>query len=148
MFLFTKSLLFSAHICDDHVLWVRIVSYIKTTYSTRPEAKTGGIQTISLAVLEDILVWVILAVPSAFSLGGSALQGLYALLLTVAFITIIIVIIRPNFNDIHGYYPWHEDDYNVYVVVGCFLLLLIGLFITGVMNKYMYSEKMKWIDFC
>jgi Kef-type K+ transport system membrane component KefB len=97
--------------------------------------KPIGIQTISLAAVEDIVVWVILAVASAFSSGGSALQGLYTLLLTLAFIAIMFFAIRPIFSRIHGYYLHHEDDCNVYIVVGCFLLLLIASFTTEVMGK-------------
>jgi Kef-type K+ transport system membrane component KefB len=95
-----------------------------------------GIQTISLAALEDIVVWIVLAVASAFSSGGSALQGLYTLLLTLAFIAVMFVIVRPVFNRIHGSYLRREDDCNVYVVVGCFLLLVIAAFTTEVMGKY------------
>jgi Kef-type K+ transport system membrane component KefB len=97
-----------------------------------------GIQTISLAAVEDIVVWVVLAVASAFSSGGSALQGLYTLLLTLAFIAIMVFIIRPIFIRIHGYYLSRKDDCNVYIVVGCFLLLLIASFTTEVMGKYIY----------
>ncbi len=95
-----------------------------------------GIQTISLAAVEDIVVWVVLAVASAFSSGGSALQGLYTLLLTLAFIAIMIGIVRPIFSRIHGYYLRREDDCNLYVVVGCFLLLVVAAFTTEVMGKY------------
>ena len=95
-----------------------------------------GIQTISLAAVEDIVVWVVLAVASAFSSGGSALQGIYTLLLTLAFIAIMIGIVRPIFSRIHGYYLRREDDCNLYVVVGCFLLLVIAAFTTEVMGKY------------
>ncbi|CAF4504854.1 unnamed protein product [Rotaria sp. Silwood2] len=97
-----------------------------------------GIQTISLAAVEDIVVWVVLAVASAFSLGGSALQGLYTLLLTLAFILIMVFIIRPIFNLIHGYYVRQENDCNVYIVVGCFLLLLIASFTTEVMGIHAF----------
>ncbi|CAF1281212.1 unnamed protein product [Rotaria sordida] len=97
-----------------------------------------GIQTISLAAVEDIVVWVVLAVASAFSSGGSALQGLYTLLLTLAFILIMVVIIRPIFNLIHGYYERRENDCNVYIVVGCFLLLLIASFTTEVMGIHAF----------
>ncbi|CAF1529800.1 unnamed protein product [Rotaria sp. Silwood1] len=97
-----------------------------------------GIQTISLAAVEDIVVWVVLAVASAFSSGGSALQGLYTLLLTMAFILIMVIIIRPIFNLIHGYYLRRENDCNVYIVVGCFLLLLIASFTTEVMGIHAF----------
>jgi len=97
--------------------------------------KPIGIQTISLAAVEDIVVWVILAVASAFSSGGSALQGLYTLLLTLAFIAIMVIIIRPILQFIHGYYLRRNNDTNVYLVVGCFLLLVAASFTTEVMGK-------------
>ena len=97
--------------------------------------KPIGIQTISLAAVEDIIVWVILAVASAFSSGGSALQGLYTLLLTLAFIAIMVLIVRPVLRKIHGYYLRHNNDTNVYLVVGCFLLLIVSSFTTEVMGK-------------
>lgn len=97
--------------------------------------KPIGVQTISLAAVEDIVVWVVLAVASAFSSGGSALQGLYTLLLTLAFIAIMVIVIRPIFGRIHGYYHERGNDCNVYIVVGCFLLLLIASFTTEVMGK-------------
>jgi Kef-type K+ transport system membrane component KefB len=95
-----------------------------------------GIQTISLAAVEDIVVWVILAIASAFSSGGSALQGLYTLLLTIGFIAIMVLIIRPILGSIHNYYLRRNSDTNVYLVVGCFLLLVVAAFTTEVMGKF------------
>ena len=102
--------------------------------------KPIGIQTISLAAVEDIVVWVILAIASAFSSGGSALQGLYTLLLTLAFIAIMVLIVRPLLGLVHGYYLRRDNDSNVYLVVGCFLLLVIASFTTEVMGKYAMFE--------
>jgi Kef-type K+ transport system membrane component KefB len=98
--------------------------------------KPIGIQTISLAAVEDIAVWVVLAIASAFSSGGSALQGLYTLLLTLGFIAIMVFIIRPILKWIHGYYLRRNNDTNVYLVVSCFLLLLVCSFTTEVMGEY------------
>ena len=97
--------------------------------------KPIGIQTITLAAVEDIAVWVVLAIASAFSSGGSALQGLYTLLLTIAFIAIMALIVRPILNFVHGYYLRRNNDTNVYLVVGCFLLLVVAAFTTEVMGK-------------
>ncbi|CAF1317549.1 unnamed protein product [Rotaria magnacalcarata] len=100
--------------------------------------KPIGVQTISLAAVEDIVVWVILAIASAFSLGGSALQGLYTLLLTLGFIAIMIFIIRPILNCFHGYYLRRENDTNIYLVVVCFLLLVVASFTTEVMGIHAF----------
>jgi Kef-type K+ transport system membrane component KefB len=97
--------------------------------------KPIGIETISLAAVEDIAVWVILAVASAFSSGGSALKGLYTLLLTIAFIAVMVIVVRPSLKWIHGYYLRRNNDTNVYLVVGCFLLLVVASFTTEVMGK-------------
>ena len=97
--------------------------------------KPIGIQTISLAAVEDIVVWVILAIASAFASGETALKGLYTLLLTLAFIAIMILIIRPILKQIHRYYLHRNNDTNVYLVVGCFLLLVVAAFTTEVMGK-------------
>jgi Kef-type K+ transport system membrane component KefB len=106
-----------------------------------------GIQTISLAAVEDIVVWIVLAVASAFSSGGSSLQGLYTLLLTMAFIAIMIFIVRPIFNRIHDYYLCRDEDCNLYMVVSCFLLLVVAAFTTEVMGKYISYEDVKCIVF-
>jgi len=106
-----------------------------------------GIQAISLAAVEDIVVWIILVVATAFAADSSALQGLYTLLLTLAFIAIMVLIIRPAFGRIHGYFLSREDDCNVYIVVGCFLLLLLASFTTEVMGNYRSFEiKCRFFD--
>ncbi len=97
--------------------------------------KPIGVQTIAIAAVEDIAVWVVLAIASAFSSGGSALQGVYTLLLTLGFIAIMFFIIRPILNWIHRYYLRRNDDTNVYLVVACFLLLLVAAFTTEVIGK-------------
>ncbi|CAF0772759.1 unnamed protein product [Didymodactylos carnosus] len=98
-----------------------------------------GIQAISLAACEDIAVWIILAIASAFSSGGSALLGLYTLLLTVAFILIMFLIVRPILRLIHKYFmEKKKDETNVYLVVLCFLLLIVCAFTTEVMGIHAF----------
>lgn len=102
-----------------------------------------GVQAISLAAIEDIVVWIVLACASAFSEGESAIHGLYTLLLTLAFILIMVVLIRPVFVRIHKYFVSRGDDCNLYVVVICFLLLLLGSFTTEVLGKfYIFENRM------
>ncbi len=83
-----------------------------------------GVLTISIAAIEDIAVWVILAVASALSKGGPTIQGLYTLLLTGAFVFIMFIIIRPLLALLHGYYYRRNDEYNVYLIVVCLLVLV------------------------
>lgn len=107
--------------------------------------KPIGIQIISIAAVEDIVVWIVLAVASAFANGGSPIQGLYTLLLTLAFLAIMFLIIRPILKLIHGYYYRRNDDTNIYVVVICFLLLIICAFTTEIMGKNQYFAKIRLI---
>jgi len=97
-----------------------------------------GIQAISLAAVEDIVVWVILAIGSAFASGDTALKGLYTLLLTLAFILIMFVIVRPILHRIHRFYLRRNNDTNVYLIVLCFLLLLVSAFTTEVMGIHAF----------
>ena len=68
--------------------WFFCLSYVLATLFNAMSLlhKPIGIQTMSLANIKDIVVWVILAIANAFSLGYSTLQALYTLLLTIAFI--------------------------------------------------------------
>jgi Kef-type K+ transport system membrane component KefB len=111
--------------------------------------KPIGIQIVSIAAVEDICVWVILAIASAFANGGTPLQGLYTLLLTLAFIVIMVFIIRPILKWIHAYYYRRSDGTNVYVVVICFLILLAAAFTTEVMGKK-FCKKINFysVNFC
>jgi Kef-type K+ transport system membrane component KefB len=107
--------------------------------------KPIGIQIVSIAAVEDICVWVILAIASAFANGGTPLQGLYTLLLTLAFLAIMVFIIRPILKLIHGYYHRHNDGTNIYIVVICFLTLLAAAFTTEVMGKK-FCKKIHFIQ--
>ncbi len=73
--------------------------------------------TISIAAIEDIVVWVILAVATALSKGGPSIDGLYTLLLTFGFAFIMFIIVRPLLSLLHGYYFRRKDEYNLYLIV-------------------------------
>ncbi|CAF4282221.1 unnamed protein product [Rotaria socialis] len=97
-----------------------------------------GVLTISVAAIEDIVVWVILAVATAFSKGGPAIQGLYTLLLACAFILIMLVIVRPLLSLLHVYYLRRNDECNIYFIVVCLLLLVIASLATEVINIHAF----------
>ncbi|CAF4568942.1 unnamed protein product [Rotaria socialis] len=97
-----------------------------------------GVLTISVAAIEDIVVWVILAVATAFSKGGPAIQGLYTLLLACAFILIMLVIVRPLLSLLYVYYLRRNDEYNIYFIVVCLLLLVIASLATEVINIHAF----------
>ena len=53
----------------------------------------------------------------------------------------MILIIRPILKQIHRYYLHRNNDTNVYLVVGCFLLLVVAAFTTEVMGKDCKSQR-------
>lgn len=97
-----------------------------------------GVQTISLAAVEDITVWVVLAIASAFSTGGSALNGLYTLLLTFAFVAIMVFPVRMVLCRLHAHYLAKQDEHNIYLVVLCFMILVGASFTTEVMQIHAF----------
>jgi Kef-type K+ transport system membrane component KefB len=94
--------------------------------------------TISIAAIEDIVVWVILAVATALSKGGPSIDGLYTLLLTFGFVFIMFIIVRPLLSLLHGYYFRRKDEYNLYLIVVCLLVLLAASFASEVINIHAF----------
>jgi len=94
--------------------------------------------TISIAAIEDIVVWVILAVATALSKGGPSIDGLYTLLLTFGFAFIMFIIVRPLLYRLHGYYFRRKDEYNLYLIVVCLLVLLAASFASEVINIHAF----------
>ena len=97
-----------------------------------------GMLTISIAAIEDIAVWVVLAVASAFSKGDSAIQGLYTLLLTLGFVLIMFLIVSPLLSLLHRYFLRHNDEYNIYLIVSCLLVLVSASLATEVINIHAF----------
>ncbi|CAF0837335.1 unnamed protein product [Didymodactylos carnosus] len=97
-----------------------------------------GILTISVAAIEDIVVWVVLAIASAFSDGGSMLQGLYTLLLTLGYVLIMIFSVKPLLGLLHKFYVKKNDEFNIYLVVVCLMLLIVSAFTTQVINIHAF----------
>lgn len=94
--------------------------------------------TISIAAIEDIIVWVILAIATALSKGGPSIQGLYTLLLTIGFLLIMFIIVRPLLSLLYRYYIRLNDEYNIYFIVICILVLLASSFISEIIQIHAF----------
>ena len=88
--------------------------------------------------MEDIVVWVILAIATALSKGGPSIGGLYTLLLTVAFLLIMFVIVRPLLGLLHRYYVRRKDEQNIYFIVVCLLVLIAAAFTSEVIQIHAF----------
>jgi Kef-type K+ transport system membrane component KefB len=84
------------------------------------------------------VVWVIVAIATALAKGGPSIYGLYTLLLTFAFVLIMLLIVRPILNRIHRYYVRRNDEHNIYLIVICLLVLLAGSFTSEVINIHAF----------
>ena len=94
--------------------------------------------TISVAAIEDIAVWIVLAIASAFSKGGPAIQGLYTLLLTCAFILTMFMIVSPLLSLLYRYYLRRNDQFNIYFIVVCLLVLIAASLATEIINIHAF----------
>ncbi len=94
--------------------------------------------TISIAALEDIAVWVIVAIGTALSKGGPSIEGLYTLLLTGAFAFVMLIIVRPLLSLLYRYYIRRNDEYNIYLIVICLLVLVAASFTSEIINIHAF----------
>ena len=54
-----------------------------------------GVHALSIAAIDDVLAWCVLAITLSYAGGGSALNGLYTMLLVVAFVLVVVFVARP-----------------------------------------------------
>ena len=54
-----------------------------------------GVHALSIAAIDDVLAWCVLAITLSYAGGGSAINGLYTMLLVIAFVLVVIFIARP-----------------------------------------------------
>ena len=54
-----------------------------------------GVHTLSIAAIDDVLAWCVLAITLSYAGGGSAVQGVYTMLLVIAFVLVVVFIARP-----------------------------------------------------
>ena len=54
-----------------------------------------GVHTLSIAAIDDVLAWCVLAITLSYAGGGSAVQGVYTMLLVIAFVLVVVFILRP-----------------------------------------------------
>ena len=97
-----------------------------------------GVLTISVAAIEDIVVWIILALATALSEGGPFIYGLYTRLLTFAFVLLMFCLVRPILNRLHLYYFRRNDENNVYFIVTCLLVLLAASFVSELIHIHAF----------
>ena len=88
--------------------------------------------------MEDIVVWVVLAIATALSKGGPPLEGLYTLLLALAFMLIMFIAVRPPLALLHRYYVRRKDEYNIYFIVVCLLILLAAAFVSELIHIHAF----------
>lgn len=51
----------------------------------------SGTLAISIAAVEDIVVWVIVAIATSLSKGEASIEGLYTVLLAIAFLILMFI---------------------------------------------------------
>lgn len=97
-----------------------------------------GVLIISIAAIEDIVVWVIVAVATSLSKGGASIEGFYTLLLTGAFVFIMFVIIRPLLAILYRYYCRRNDEFNIYLIVICLLIFIAAAVTSELINIHAF----------
>lgn len=71
-----------------------------------------------------------MAIATALSKGGPFISGLYTFLLTMAFVFVMFIVIRPLLLLVYRYYQRRNDENNLYLIVLCLLILIAASFIS------------------
>jgi len=88
-----------------------------------------GSISIASAAIDDVTAWCILAVVIAISSTGSIISSLYTILMAIAFIAIMLMIIRPFLQKV-GQTHQNIETLNKRIVGFIFLILISSSFIT------------------
>jgi len=99
---------------------------------------TIGVQSLSMAAVNDLLAWCLLALASSFVASSDPATGGYVFLLSIAYVLIMLIIIRPIMHKIHHYYYRKEDEDNKYFMVIIFLLLILSAFTTQIIGIHAF----------
>jgi Kef-type K+ transport system membrane component KefB len=95
---------------------------------------------ISIASVDDILAWCVLAIASSFVRSNDALFGFYTFLLALAYVLIMVVIVRPFLRLAYQkfYNPGSNDSDNRSFIVCVFLYLVISAFTCETMGIHAF----------
>jgi len=88
-----------------------------------------GSISIASAAIDDVTAWCLLAVVIAISSTGSIISSLYTILMAIAFIAIMLMIIRPFLQKV-GQTHQNIETLNKRIVGFIFLILISSSFIT------------------
>ena len=54
-----------------------------------------GVHTLSIAAIDDVLAWCVLAITLSYAGGGAAINGLYTMLMVIGFVLVLVFAARP-----------------------------------------------------
>ncbi len=92
-----------------------------------------GAMVITCAAADDVTAWCILAAVIAIVKAGSFVSSLYIIALSVAYVAIMLVVVRPFLKRIGELYS-HKENITKQVVAIFFLTLLISAYTTEVIG--------------
>ena len=99
---------------------------------------TLGVQSLSMASVNDLLAWCLLALASAFVASDNPANGGYTFLIALLYVAIMLVIIKPIMSKIHHYFLIREQEDNNYFLVIIFLMLILSAFASQVIGIHAF----------
>lgn len=95
-------------------------------------------QALSCAAVDDVTAWCVLALASAFAQSESPLQGLYTTLGAVAYIAIMVLLLRPLLAKAHQLVAKRGATDSPYYETCIFLLLIASAFTTEALGIHAF----------
>ena len=99
---------------------------------------TIGVQSLSMASVNDLLAWCLLALASSFVASSDPAAGGYTFVLAISFVVGMLFLVRPLMHHIHHYFYSREDEDNTYFMVIIFLLLIMSSFTSQIIGIHAF----------
>lgn len=97
-----------------------------------------GVQAMSCAAIGDVLAWCTLAIASSFAKSGSAVNGVYTLVLASAYVLIMVAVLRPLLKLLHSALQKRGLSENRYYLCFIFLLLVAATYASEVIGIHAF----------
>jgi len=97
-----------------------------------------GVRAMSIASVDDLLAWTVLAIATSYHSGVGALEGLYTILTAIAWVLFLALVVRPLLEQLHLYLRKKKRETSTDFVVVVFLGMCCSAWMTQMIGVHSF----------